>query len=367
MLAAGIFFGLFFAICLGLVLMLPRRYRRRRQRARPPRPRVSILVAARNEEATIERCLRSLAQQRYPTGRLEVLIADDHSTDATAAVIEAFIQDKPQFQLLRVRERLGRAKDKSNALAHLCRAATTDYFLFTDADMALPPDWVSTMLAAVEPGVGVVTGITTSEGSLFGRLQGLDWLFGLNVIRVLAERGLPSSAIGNNMLLTRAACESIGCLEDMQFDVSEDLQIFQQVVARGWGFRHLCEPQALGVSEAQPTAHALLKQRKRWMKSAGGLPWYLTGLFGMYGVFYAVLFWPGFLPPPIVAGIYLGKIGLQTVFLALTLRQTGRRENLGVLLLYEVYLCVMSLAVLIYTLWPGQLEWKERRYTLAQA
>jgi cellulose synthase/poly-beta-1,6-N-acetylglucosamine synthase-like glycosyltransferase len=223
------------------------------------------------------------------------------------------------------------------------------------------------MLAAVEPGVGVVTGVTTSEGSLFGRLQGLDWLFGLNVIRVLAERGLPSSAIGNNMLITRAAYESIGCLEDMQFNVSEDLQIFQEVVAQGWGFRHLCEPQALGVSEAQPTVQALLKQRKRWMKSAGGLPWYLSGLFGMYGAFYAVLFWPGLFGTTFVVGTYLAKTVLQTLFLVITLRQAGRREHLGVLLLYEFYLCVMSLAVLLYTLWPGRLEWKERRYTLAEA
>ncbi|MBF9236156.1 glycosyltransferase [Hymenobacter sp. BT683] len=367
MLAAGIFFGLFFVVCLGLLVLLSRRQRPRRRGVRAPRPRVSILVAARNEQASIERCLRSLAQQKYPTGRLEIIIADDHSTDATAAVIEEFIRDKPQFRLLRVRERLGCTKDKSNALAHLCRAATTNYLLFTDADMALPPDWVATMLAALEPGVGVVTGITTAEGNLFGRLQGLDWLFGLNVIRVLAERGLPTSAIGNNMLLTRAAYESIGGLENMRFSVSEDLQIFQKVVARGWGFRHLCEPQALGISEAQPNFSALLKQRKRWLKSASGLPWYLTGLFGMYATFYTVLCWPGLFPLSIITGIYLAKTGFQTLFLAITLRQTGRREHVAVLLLYELYLCIMSVAVLAYTLWPTRLEWKERRYTLAEA
>jgi cellulose synthase/poly-beta-1,6-N-acetylglucosamine synthase-like glycosyltransferase len=366
MLLAAVFFALFFAVCIALLVMLPQR-RQRRLGARGPRPRVSILVAARNEEASIERCLRALANLTYPADRLEIIVADDHSTDNTVAIVEAFIQDKPQFRLLRVRERLGRAKDKSNALAHLCRAATTDYFLFTDADMAVAPGWAEAMVAAATPGVGVVTGITTSDGSLFGRLQGLDWLFGLNVIRVLADRGLPASAVGNNMLMTRAAYESLGGLENMHCTVSEDLQLFRAAVDRGWGFRHLCEPQALGISEPMPTVKALLRQRKRWMKSAGGLPWYLTGLFGLYGVFYAVLFWPGFLPGAVVAGVYAAKVALQTLFLALTLRQAGHRENLGVLLLYELYLCVMSLAVLVFMFWPGRLEWKERRYALPEA
>jgi len=364
MLAAAVFFALFFVVCIALLVLA---LHRPVGTAPMFLPRISILVAARNEEHAIERCLHSLANLAYPTDRLEILIADDHSTDRTAAVVEAFIKDKPHFRLLRVREQLGQARNKSNALAHLCRAATSDYFLFTDADMALAPGWAEALVTAATPGVGVVTGITTSRGSLFGRLQGLDWLFGLNIIRVLADRGLPASAVGNNMLMTRAAYESLGGLENMRCDVSEDLQLFCEAVRRGWGYRHLCQPQALGISEAMPTPDALLKQRKRWMKSATGLPWYLTALFGLYGAFYMVLFWPGFLPLAAVAGLYAAKVALQTLFLAITLRQVGLRERLSTLLLYEPYLCVMSVAVLLYTVWPGRLEWKERRYSLAEA
>ena len=366
MLPAAVFFGLFFGLCLGL-LAWPRPRARRRGPRRTGRPRVSILVAARNEEATIERCLRALAAQNYPPGRLEILIADDASTDNTAAVIRAFIQDKPQFRLLPVQHRLGATRGKTNALAHLCRAATADYFLFTDADMALAPDWVPAMLAAATPGVGVVTGITTARGNLFGRLQGLDWLFGLNVIRRLAQHGLSSTSVGNNMLVTRAAYADVGGFEGMAFSTNEDLQLFRHLVARGWGFRHLCSPAVLGVSEPQPTVKALLEQRKRWMRGAVRLPWYLTGLFSLYGVFYTVLFWPGLLPLAPLLLLYGGKVFLQTLFLAGTLRQVGRRERLGVLLLYEPYLCVMSVAVLAYALWPAPVEWKQRRYTWAEA
>jgi 1,2-diacylglycerol 3-beta-glucosyltransferase len=364
MLFVLVFFGAFFGLC-GLVL-LGALWPRPALPALAHRPRVSILVAARNEEATIARCLRALAALDYPAALLEILIADDHSTDGTAAVVRRFIADKPQFRLLPVRHQLGTARGKSNALAYLCCAATADYLLFTDADMALAPGWVQAMLAAAPAGVGVVTGITTAGGSLFGRWQGLDWLFGLNIIRLLTDRGLPITAVGNNMLVTRAAYESIGGYETLAFSITEDLQLFTQIVAQGWGYRNLIDPRVLGVSVAQPTVRHLLHQRKRWMRGAGRLPWQLGALFSSYGVFYTVLGWPGLLPLPTLLALWAGKVLCQTAFLAITLRQAGHRERLSVLLLYEGYLLLMSVAVLAYTAWPGAIEWKARRYRWAE-
>ena len=364
MVFAGIFFGVFFGLFLVVLLLL--------LRSRPAlspstaRPRVSILIAARNEEANIERCLTSLTQLNYPPEQLEILIGDDASTDDTAALVARFIADKPQFRLLLIRHRLGTARGKSNVLAHLSRAATTDYFLITDADMALPPDWVQTMLAAAPEGVGVVTGVTTAGGNLFGRLQGLDWLFGLSIIRLLTDLGWPITAVGNNMLVTRAAYESIGGYEALAFSITEDLQLFDHIVSQGWGFRNLVDGRVLGVSVPQPTVQCLLHQRKRWMKGTGRLPWQLSGLFGLYGLFYMVVFWPNLLSPLTVAILYGAKVLMQTCFLLITLRQANRRESLKVLLLYEFYLAIMSIVVIGYTLMPVSIQWKERRYRWAE-
>ncbi len=41
-------------------------------------------------------------------------------------------------------------------------------------------------------------------------------------------------------------------------------------------------------------------------------------------------------------------------------------QRLGVLLLYDGYLLLMSLAVLAYTVWPSAIEWKARRYAWAE-
>ncbi|WP_078010750.1 glycosyltransferase [Hymenobacter sp. CRA2] len=362
------FFAGFFAICLFMLWRLL--VRQRPPRAAVARPRVSILLPARNEAHHIERCLQRLAALNYPADKLEILIGDDHSTDDTAAVVQRFIEDKPQFRLVRIGAPVGLAKGKSNAIAHLCRQATADYFLLTDADMALSPDWVQYMLGAAdidgEGRVGVVTGATTAEGGLFGRLQGLDWLFGLSVIRLLSDAGLPVTAVGNNMLVTRAAYDSIGGYEALAFQITEDLQLFRCIVDAGWDYRNLWHRHVLGVSAPQPTVQCLLEQRKRWMRGTGRLPWYLSGLFGLYGVFYAVLFFPPLVSWPFTPLVFLLKVALQTLFLHLSLRQVGRREPLWVLLVYEYYLALMSVLVLVYTLLPGHIRWKERRYVWAE-
>ncbi|GAA4391192.1 glycosyltransferase [Hymenobacter koreensis] len=368
MLLFASFFAVFFLICAGL---LGRLLVRRRPHATSARPKVSILVPARNEAHHIERCLRSLAQLNYPVEQLEILIGNDASTDNTAAVVQAFIADKPQFRLVQIGGEVGRAKGKSNAIAQLTRHATADYFLLTDADMQLSPNWVQYMLGAAEEtvdgrSVGVVTGSTVAHGNLFGRLQGLDWLFGLSVIRVLSDAGLPVTAVGNNMLVTRAAYDSIGGYETLAFQITEDLQLFACIVNAGWGYRNLWHKHALGVSAAQPTVKALLEQRKRWMRGTTRLPWYLSGLFGLYGLFYMVLFFPPWVAWPLTPLIFGAKMLLQTLYLWISLRQVGRRESWPVLLLYEFYLAGMSLLVLGYTLLPGQIRWKERRYAWAE-
>jgi cellulose synthase/poly-beta-1,6-N-acetylglucosamine synthase-like glycosyltransferase len=151
-----------------------------------PLPRVSILIAARNEEAALPRCLASVRALSYPAHLLEILVGDDASTDRTHAVAEATMQGfAGKFAVVPITETLGRARGKANVLAHLAQRATTEYLLITDADIALPPTWVQGMLAHAAPQVGTVTGLTVVEGpGLLAGLQGVDWLLSLAAAQV---------------------------------------------------------------------------------------------------------------------------------------------------------------------------------------
>lgn len=109
MIVSVAYFILYFSLFLILLALLV--FNRKRYTFKHTQhPRVSILIAARNEEHTILRCLHALEALDYPKGKLEVLIGDDASTDNTRAVIDRFIQDKPHYTCITVTHTLGKAK-----------------------------------------------------------------------------------------------------------------------------------------------------------------------------------------------------------------------------------------------------------------
>lgn len=357
------YFALFFVIYL-VVLLLVTLNRPRPLAPYPATPRVSILVAVRNEEANIIRCLEALRGLLYPAEQVEVLLGDDASTDGTAALIQAYIQDKPRFRYVRIQSQWGPARGKANVLAQLCRAATADIFFVTDADTAVPPDWIRQMLAGLKPGTGIVTGITTIAGKgLFARMQALDWINALGMMQVVSDLGLAVSTMGNNMLVTRQAYEATGGYERLPFSVTEDAQLFQAVIRQGFTARNIFAAGVLAVSLPAPSFAALWQQRKRWMVGVRFLPWYMLLLVGAYASFYAFSLVLGlFFSWQALLVLFLGKVILQTAFIHSCLRRLGLRVPAAVLLLFEFYLIFVSLITASFFLLPGKIIWKGRKY-----
>lgn len=125
-----------------------------RRAAGPGRPpRLSVVISAYNEAATIAAKLRSTLEQRYPADRLEVLVVSDGSGDGTDDVVRACAD--PRVRLLRQEPRAG----KSLALNRGVAAATGDVLVFTDANAAFMPQALERLAAGFEdPTVGLVSG-----------------------------------------------------------------------------------------------------------------------------------------------------------------------------------------------------------------
>ena len=96
--------------------------------------KVSILLAARNEEANIERCLKSLDALQFPKENLEICIGDDDSSDKTAEIIQAYIKEKPQFKYYKISQQTDGLKGKANVLAQLAHVTTGDFLFFCVPD-----------------------------------------------------------------------------------------------------------------------------------------------------------------------------------------------------------------------------------------
>ncbi|HRN57484.1 MAG TPA: glycosyltransferase, partial [Agriterribacter sp.] len=111
--------------------------------------KISVIVPARNEETVIEQCILSLLQQSYPKELLEIIIADDHSTDATAAVVRRY--GSQGIQLLSLQENSTPGKPviafKKKAIETAIRAASGTLIITTDADCTFHQNWISTIAA----------------------------------------------------------------------------------------------------------------------------------------------------------------------------------------------------------------------------
>ncbi|MGD2108030.1 MAG: glycosyltransferase family 2 protein [Phycisphaerae bacterium] len=96
-------------------------------------PKVSVVVAAKDEEADIEACVTSLLDQDYP--EFEVIVVDDRSTDRTPAILAGLRAS--HGDRLRVIE-VDRVREgwcgKNNAMREGVSVSSGDWLLFTDAD-----------------------------------------------------------------------------------------------------------------------------------------------------------------------------------------------------------------------------------------
>ncbi|WP_018043632.1 glycosyltransferase family 2 protein [Methylobacterium sp. 88A] len=106
---------------------------------------VSILIPARDEEGTIVGTVRAALAS---TGiAVEVLVGDDHSTDATAGLVRALAETDPRLRLVPVPALPEGWTGKNHACAALAAEARGGHLLFIDADVTLTPGAAAGLVA----------------------------------------------------------------------------------------------------------------------------------------------------------------------------------------------------------------------------
>lgn len=103
-------------------------------------PRVSVIMPTLNAEAILENCLASIARQTYPREKLEIILADAHSTDGTRAIAKKFGA--------MVLDDDGKNMEEGKRLA--LRHASGEYIVFVDADNEIThPDYLELAIRAL--------------------------------------------------------------------------------------------------------------------------------------------------------------------------------------------------------------------------
>lgn len=120
-------------------------------------PSVTIIVPMHNEEKTIEFKLENLCNVIYPREKLQVILANDASTDRTMEEMHSFIGRRPELnmEIVDCSERRGKAKTLNLALER----ARNDVVVMSDADSFWAPDILVRVLPYLaDPSVGGIVG-----------------------------------------------------------------------------------------------------------------------------------------------------------------------------------------------------------------
>lgn len=325
-----------------------------------PRPLVSVLVAARNEEENLANCLHCLANQDFEQP-WEVWIADDHSTDQTAAIAATFCEHFPHFHFTTVPDSVGEVRGKALALGEMAQKAGGRIFLVCDADMQMPAGWISAMVSAMHRhNTDLINGTTSTAGnSWFSALQAIDWLLPQGTFAWLSHLGITYTAMGNNMGITRKAYDATGGYLNLPFSLTEDFELFKHARNKGFSLIHEYSLDVFGVSAPQKSVGDWVTQHVRWMIGFMQLP--LNQQWVFYGqlLFYPCLIISTFFDWwPVVWSVFGAKI-LYDVLVLSWIRQF---HLLPYLLVYEVVWWPSYLLCLVRYLTSSHILWKGRSW-----
>lgn len=205
-------------------------------------PTVSFLLAARDEEANIGRCLESLLRQDYP--RLQIIVANDRSRDRTGAILEEFAARDPRVTVVHVTRVREGWFGKNNAMQDAVQHATGEWLCFSDADCCYDsPSLIrSAVRFALREGADFLSVLPTLEARTFWErvvqpVAGAIMVYWFPPQRVNSPHHPHAYANGAFMLVSRSAYERIGGHEPVRATLNEDMHMARRIKEAGLRLR----------------------------------------------------------------------------------------------------------------------------------
>ncbi len=195
---------------------------------RPPvPPRVTVIIAARNEERRLETTIRRLLAQRHVD--LELIVVDDRSTDATPEILARLARTDARMKTVRVDALPDGWVAKPHALHLAGSMATGDWILFSDADCWMAEDVIARAVrtAEAEKADHVTISPAQREIRLTGKAAGIVFAFALIKNGAGVNKDAPGTFIGIGAfnLLRTAAWRELGGHEPLRLEICDDMKL----------------------------------------------------------------------------------------------------------------------------------------------
>ena len=232
------------------------------------KPFVSIVIPAKNEAKNIVNILNNLSQQTYPEDLFEVIVVDDKSQDYTATIVNDFMGNISNLQLLSTAGIESSLRYKKHPLNLGIRKSQGEILLLTDADCTVSSNWISAMVSSFTENVGMVIGYSEASPvrTITQKLEALDFLMLLSAARGSAALGDPYACTGQNLAYRRQAFDAVGGFSAFASQVGGDDTLLMQQIKRqtSWEIVFSPDPDSFVKSTPQETAWGFITQRIRW-------------------------------------------------------------------------------------------------------
>jgi cellulose synthase/poly-beta-1,6-N-acetylglucosamine synthase-like glycosyltransferase len=228
--------------------------RNREVHKRPMTPKISLIIAAYNEEQVIAARLENALTLNYPADALEIIVASDGSSDATESIVAGYSSRGVRLLAL---ARSG----KVHALNEAVRHATGEILVFSDANILYHKDALRVLMENfADPEVGGVAGNTVyrikPESEASSRGEGLYWSYDKWIKQMETRTGSTVSAHGAIYAIRRELYRPIN-----DAAVTDDFAISTGVIEQG--YRLIFERGAVAYEAAIPSAKAEFSRKVR--------------------------------------------------------------------------------------------------------
>ncbi|HEY0996869.1 MAG TPA: glycosyltransferase family A protein [Gemmatimonadaceae bacterium] len=347
----------------------------------PAQPlRVSVIVPARNEERNVARCLRALLASQWPA--LEVILVDDHSTDATGAIAREVAAGDARLRVFANPDLPDGWFGKQWACWNGAAAARGEILCFADADTEQAPDLVPRAVAAIAALEADLLSVAGWQelGSFWERLL-QPQVFSMLLLRYGGTAGVNTArraedviANGQCLFMRRDAYDAVGGHAAVRDKVAEDLAMAQAVFRAGKRVRLV-----LGTEQLSTRMYTSLRELVAgWGKNiyAGGIDAVPGGRAGRALFPLLLLLGPlANLWPPIALALALAGVmptnvawaalatAITTVWWALT--YAWLEEPPWYALLYPLGAAVLFWIILTAIFRGRRVAWKGRTYRSA--
>ncbi|HEX3569087.1 MAG TPA: glycosyltransferase family 2 protein [Candidatus Saccharimonadales bacterium] len=287
------------------------------RRSWPYEPSVSIVVPAHNEAPVIEKTLECLTHIDYPAHKLQIVVADDGSTDDTVAIIKRYVQEHHDGHEIVVFEQPngGKADALNNAMAS---TVTGQLVMCLDADSIIAKDGVRKAVAYFrDPRVMALASNVNilPNGTLLGLIQRFEYLISYHMKKAQTVFNIEYIIGGIGSMFRRNMLDIVQYYDTNT--MTEDIDLTMKILAKGnKAHRVAYAADCLTYTEAVPTFKSLINQRFRWkygrmqtfLKNASMFfslrrkyAWRLTWIILPYAIVQEVLF----LLEPFIVGYIL--------------------------------------------------------------